>query len=187
MPSGVYPRMLNLLRSTRGQMILAYIYKKYQNPTPVLFLYSFSSIIPFPQAGIPLKANRLSFTCLITIISAFILLFVLIDGTIPCLRPAGNRDVANLGNPSQPQWARDMVRRNLELYSGPETNVIPLDLKRAYYTSTVYARATADMDIIKKVAELMTSKDIEKDWNNWVKQKLQEIQPALDDLNKNLK
>ncbi|MCL6458007.1 MAG: hypothetical protein K6T85_08370 [Gorillibacterium sp.] len=108
-------------------------------------------------------------------------------GSSPWLRPAGARDVFNLDNPSVSQWARDMARRNYELYSGPETNIIPLDAKQAYYTSDVYARATANMDISGKITELMVSKDIEKDWNTWVSQKLKEVQPALDDLNKNLK
>ncbi|MDF2927018.1 MAG: extracellular solute-binding protein family 1 [Paenibacillaceae bacterium] len=108
-------------------------------------------------------------------------------GSTSWLRPAGGRDAANLDNISNPQWARDMIRRNLELYSGPESNVIKMNVEQAYYTSPVFTKAMTDTDISKKIAELMTSKDIEKDWNNWVNQKLQEVQPGLDDLNKNLK
>lgn len=108
-------------------------------------------------------------------------------GTTPWIRPVGALDVAYLDNISFPQWARDMLRRNLEVYAGPESNVVPLDVDHAYYSSPVYAKATADIGPQKKIAELMISKDIDKDWNSWVQQKLKEIQPGLDDLNKNLK
>ena len=110
-------------------------------------------------------------------------------GTQPWARPACAADGFALLNPAYPEWQRNIVIKASELYSGPEANVIPLNVEKEFFGSEAYANATAGLEaeIYTKIAELMTSDDIATEWTKWVNQKLAEVQPALDELNANLK
>lgn len=110
-------------------------------------------------------------------------------GTWPWARAAGSTDGFAIDNPAFPQWIRDIARKQSELYSSDKTTIIPKNIDFAFFTSEAYDNATAGLEaeIYQKIAELMASKDIETDWTNWVNQKLPEVQPALDELNANVK
>ena len=110
-------------------------------------------------------------------------------GTWPWARAAGTTDGFALENPTYPEWIRNIVKKGIEIYSGPDTTVIPKDIEFSFFTDEVYDNATAGLEAetYQKIAELMTSNDIETDWNNWVNQKLTEVQPAVDELNAYLK
>lgn len=110
-------------------------------------------------------------------------------GTWPWARSVGATDGFALVNPAYPQWIKDLVIRQSERYSAPDVNLIPLDSEFAFFTTEAYDAAVAGLEdeVYTKITELMTSKNIEADWNAWVNQKSGEIQPALDELNANLK
>lgn len=111
------------------------------------------------------------------------------SGTTPWTRCSGSVDGFQLVNPSTPQWIKDQVILALETYSGPEAEVVALNVEKEFYVSESFAEATAGLDaqVYAKVAELMTSKDIATDWTNWITQKAPEVQPAVDELNANVK
>jgi putative aldouronate transport system substrate-binding protein len=111
------------------------------------------------------------------------------SGTSPWTRCSGSVDGFQLVNPSIPQWVKDQVISALATYSGPESNVVLLDVEKEFFVSDTFAEATAGLDaeVYAKVAELMTSDDIATDWTNWVTQKAIEVQPAIDELNANVK
>ena len=109
-------------------------------------------------------------------------------GTWPWARSVGTHDAFALVNPAYPQWQRDLVIRQQERYRDAET-IIPLDAEFAFFTTEAYDAAVAGLEkaTYTKITELMTSKDIEADWTAWVNQKSAEVQPAIDELNANLK
>jgi hypothetical protein len=91
---------------------------------------------------------------------------------------------------SNPEWQRNIYLNAYKLFSDEtQTTLIPVNADFAFFTSDAYATATAGLEteIIDKIAELMTSKDVEGDWTAWVNQKLPEVQAALDELNVNVK
>lgn len=110
-------------------------------------------------------------------------------GTWAWARSAGTMDGFALISPSYPQWIKDMVQEKLEQFSSSDTKVVPMDPDLAFFTNEAYDNATAGLEatIYTKIAELMTSKNIESDWAAWVNQKSVEVQPAVDELNANLK
>lgn len=110
-------------------------------------------------------------------------------GTWPWARSVGCTDGFAWVNPAYPQWERDLVIRQYEKYSASDVTVIPLDPNFSFFTTESYDAAVAGLELetYTKITELMTSKDIEGDWTAWVNQKSAEVQPAVDELNANLK
>ncbi len=110
-------------------------------------------------------------------------------GTWPWARSVGATDGFALVNPAYPQWEKDLVIRQSERYSAADVTLIPLDSEFAFFTTETYDAAVAGLEheVYTKITELMTSKNIEADWTAWVNQKSAEVQPALDELNANLK
>lgn len=108
----------------------------------------------------------------------------------PWSRPGGNWDGFALLNPSYPESIRSRAIKAYEYVSDKsKTNLIPLKADFAYFTSEKYAKATAGLEAAtyEKIAQLMTSKNIEADWQKWVEQKAKEVQPAIEELNANVK
>lgn len=112
------------------------------------------------------------------------------NGTWPWARTGGNSDAFALISPSYPQWERDIYLNAMEIFSDEsQTTIIPVNADYSFYTSESYAQATSGLEneTYTKIAELLTSKDIEADWTAWVNQKLPEVQSALEELNANVK
>ncbi len=111
-------------------------------------------------------------------------------GTWPWARTAGNNDGFSMIDPSYPEWERNIYLNAMKIFSDEsQTTIIPVNANFSFFTSDKYAQATAGLEteVVNKIAELMTSKDIETDWNAWVTQKSSEVTPALDELNANVK
>ncbi|MFV0342421.1 MAG: hypothetical protein ACK5JH_05940 [Anaerocolumna sp.] len=110
-------------------------------------------------------------------------------GTWPWARTVGCTDGFELVNPAFPEWMRNLVTRQKDKYADASTTLIPLVAEFSFFTNETYDTAVAGLEaeIYTKVAELMTSSDIEADWTKWVTQKSAEVQPAIDELNANLK
>ncbi|MDF2924802.1 MAG: extracellular solute-binding protein family 1 [Paenibacillaceae bacterium] len=112
------------------------------------------------------------------------------SSTWPWSRPATSWDGFALLSPANPEETRAGALQAYKYVTDPSfTKPIPLNADFAYFTSAKYAAATAGLEasIYEKIAELMSSKDIEGDWQKWVAQKAKEVQPAIDELNANVK
>lgn len=110
------------------------------------------------------------------------------DTTWQWTRPGGNNDGFAMFSPGNPEWIRNIATSTYDTYT-KQGLIVPFDANFAYFYSEAYANATAGLEkaIYTKIAELMTSNNIEADWTAWVNQKLKEVQPAIDELNANLK
>ena len=63
-----------------------------------------------------------------------------------------------------------------------ETTLLPTDYDLAFYSSR--AKTQANMDSAKEYAQLILKEgDLETNWKNWVDEKMQLVQPFLDELN----
>ena len=105
-------------------------------------------------------------------------------------RPAFTNDGFQMLNPANPAYMRTVVADAYKRVGDKsQTTQIPMDPDFSYYTSPTYASATTGLEkaVYNEIASLMTSKDIQADWKAWVDQKAKEIQPAIDDLNNNVK
>jgi len=112
------------------------------------------------------------------------------SSTWPWSRPGGNWDGFALLNPSFPESIRSKAIQAYEYVSDPsKADIIPMNADFAFFTSEKYAQATAGLEtaIYQKIAELIPSANIESQWTAWVEQKAKEIQPAIDELNANVK
>jgi putative aldouronate transport system substrate-binding protein len=110
------------------------------------------------------------------------------SGTWNWVRAAGCSDGFGLIDPGIPQWIKDLVTKASERVNQPDVNIIKLNPDLAFYNGPLYNKVgTKEKEIYQEIAKLMTSKNVEKDWNDWVKSKMVEIQPVLDEMNANLK
>lgn len=110
------------------------------------------------------------------------------NGTWPWLRAAGCNDGFALTSPAQPQWAKDMVTKGYERFTQSDIKRVPLDQKLAYFSAPTYDKVgNMEKEIYQEIAKLMTSKNVESDWNTWVKDQMPKIQPVLDEINAKLK
>jgi len=111
-------------------------------------------------------------------------------GTWPWARPGGNSDGFSMLNPAYPEWIRDKYIKAYKMFSDEtQTTIIPVNPDFAFFTSEVYSAATAGLEAAtyEKITQLLVSKDIEAEWISWVNSKLPEVQPAIDELNANVK
>lgn len=93
-------------------------------------------------------------------------------------------DDFTLVSPAIPQQWRDMARNQYKLKESlsDETTIGRLDFDVYFYDSPAMRKATFDMP--QEYAELVLMEgDIEENWNNWVKEKMNLVQPVLDELN----
>lgn len=112
------------------------------------------------------------------------------DGTWPWSRTASALDLQSLSSPAFPQWERDMVQNayNIQNKYASDVNLIKLDPDLEYFQGANYNKIGNDeAEVYTVIEKLMTSKNVESDWNAWVQSKKGQIQPALDELNSKLK
>jgi putative aldouronate transport system substrate-binding protein len=101
---------------------------------------------------------------------------------------AGCSDLAQLENPLFPEWARNRIKQINDRMQKPDVTVIPFEVELNYFDGPKYTKVgTLEMEIYQEIAKLMVSKNLEKDWNEWVSTQMPRIQPVLDELNANLK
>ena len=110
------------------------------------------------------------------------------NGTWSWLRAAGCNDGFALNSPAEPQHAKDTVTKAFERFTQPDIKKIPLDQKLGYFTAPLYDKTgNMEKEIYQEIAKLMTSKNVEGDWNAWVKEQMPRIQPVLDEINATIK
>ena len=97
-------------------------------------------------------------------------------------------DGIELQDPGFAGYFQENVNRMYNAYNSPDGRVINLNPDLAYFTGENFSKTgTKENEIFQQIAGLMVSKDVEKDWNDWVASKMPEIQPVLDELNAQLK
>lgn len=106
-----------------------------------------------------------------------------------CIRPFYHNlyitsDDFGLVNPAYPQVFRDMSRNQYEAKEAamtPET-FYPIDWDANFYDSDAMRRCS--FNLAEEYAALVVAPgDMETKWNNWVAEKMQLVQPVLDELN----
>lgn len=93
-------------------------------------------------------------------------------------------DDFDMMNPAYPEFYRDTTRRQYELRTAisDETTLIPTDWV-AYFQDSP-SRNKVAFDYPTEYAQLVVKEgDLEENWNTWVEEKMQLIQPVLDELN----
>lgn len=97
-------------------------------------------------------------------------------------------DGIELTDPGFAGYYQDNINRMYNKFLSSEGRIIPLNPDLAYFTGEKFSKTgTKENEIYQAIAGMMVSKDIEKDWNEWVQSKMPEIQPVLDELNATLK
>ena len=87
-------------------------------------------------------------------------------------------------NPSYPESYRERTKRQYELRSehSDETTLVPTDWDSYFHDSP--SRRKVAFDYAAEYAQLILKDgDIEKNWGEWVEEKMQLVQPVLDELN----
>lgn len=110
-------------------------------------------------------------------------------GTWSWARAASCMDGFIAISPQYPQWMKDVAIDGLKLSMSSNAHLIELDPDLAYFSAPNYDKVgTKETEIYQEVARLLSTKnDVSQAWNDWVKSKMVEIQPVLDELNANLK
>lgn len=112
------------------------------------------------------------------------------SGVWPWSRAASALDNFSLQSPAYPEWERKMVQNGYDVLNKntSDVNFIKLDASLSYFQAPNYDKIGNDeAEIYAEIEKLMTSKNVEGDWNAWVSSKMGQIQPALDELNSKLK
>lgn len=87
-------------------------------------------------------------------------------------------------NPNYTKETRDIISHFYELRDelSDETTLLPRDYDLEFYSSR--AKTQANMDLAGEYAQLILKEgDLETNWKNWVDEKMQLVQPLLDELN----
>lgn len=98
-------------------------------------------------------------------------------------------DGIELDDPGYAGYFQDEIHRFYKLFNDPnESTIIKANVDLNYFTGEQFTKVgTKESEIYQKMAALMVSSNLEKDWKEWVESKMPEIQPVLDELNANLK
>jgi putative aldouronate transport system substrate-binding protein len=100
----------------------------------------------------------------------------------------GTTDLAVLENPTTPKWIRDQVTKLAERMQQSDVVVLPFNTELNYFNAPNYNKVgTMEQAIYQEIAKLMVSKNVAKDWTEWVKSQDASIKPVLDELNAQLK
>lgn len=86
--------------------------------------------------------------------------------------------------PNYTKETRDIISHFYELRDelSDETTLLPRDYDLEFYSSR--AKTQANMDLSQEYAQLILKDgDLETNWRNWVDEKMQLVQPLLDELN----
>lgn len=87
-------------------------------------------------------------------------------------------------NPNYTKETRDIISHFYELRDelSDETTLLPREYDYEFYSSR--AKTQANMDLAGEYAQLILKEgDLETNWKNWVDEKMQLVQPFLDELN----
>lgn len=87
-------------------------------------------------------------------------------------------------NPNYTKETRDIISHFYELRDelSDETTLLPREYDYEFYSSR--AKTQANMDLAGEYAQLILKEgDLETNWKNWVDEKMQLVQPLLDELN----
>jgi putative aldouronate transport system substrate-binding protein len=111
------------------------------------------------------------------------------NGTWNWARAASCMDGFVTISPQYPQWMKDAAVSGLKLSMSSETNLIEINPDLAYFSAPNYDKVgTEETEIYQEIANLMSTKmDVTQAWKEWVKSKMEAIQPVLDELNASLK
>ena len=87
-------------------------------------------------------------------------------------------------NPSYPESFRERTKRQYELRSkySDSTTLVPTDWTSYFHDSP--SRRKVSFDYATEYAQIILKEgDLETNWKAWVKEKMQVVQPVLDELN----